>query len=159
MSNIPNRITALPWDKSDEKHVVVKFTIIEIIASLRSINSLFYTQKELKNVVFFCSAQVWSIFYRGWLTLMMLLWATITWIYLNTRRNIIVVLIFAVGVLFVEYLYVVLGDEVLRKLHRSDSDRWSLYTPDDFPTAIFVKVNTKRSRQRNVVYSVLKTNG
>lgn len=107
----------------------------------------------------FCSAQVWSIFYRGWLTLMMLLWATITWICLNTRRNIIVVLIFAVGVLFVEYLYVVLGDEVLRKMHRSDSDRWSLYTLDDFPTAIFVKVNTKRNRQRDVVYSALKTNG
>lgn len=71
----------------------------------------------------------------------MLLWTTIAWIYLHSRRNIIISLLLAISTLLTEYIYIIVGDSRLKQVFGSDFKMWSLNTQDDFPKTILIKVN------------------
>lgn len=95
----------------------------------------------LCNIIILCISQVWSVYYRGWLTLAMLLWTTIAWIYLHSRRNIVISLLFAISTLLVEYTYIILGDDRLKQVFGSNLRMWKFKTRDDFPIDILIKVS------------------
>lgn len=79
--------------------------------------------------------------YPGWSSLIMLLWTTISWMYLDTRLNLMAFYLFGICNLLMEYMYILTGNDLLRQIFTSDSRQWSLSTRDNFPTSILIKVS------------------
>jgi len=73
----------------------------------------------------------------------MLLWTTVFWMYLDTRPNRIIILLFAICMLFIEYIYIVFGNDLLKNVFGSDLKQWSIHTMNNFPTAMFIKVSIR----------------
>lgn len=79
--------------------------------------------------------------YPGWSSLVMLLWTTISWMYLDTRRNLMAFYLFGICTLLMEYIYILTGNNVLRQIFTSDSRQWSLSIQNNFPASILIKVS------------------
>lgn len=46
----------------------------------------------------------------------MLLWTTVFWMYLNSRGNLIIILLLAISALLCEYTYIVIGNDLLKQV-------------------------------------------
>jgi len=46
----------------------------------------------------------------------MLLWTTVFWKYLNSRENLIIILLLAISTLLCEYTYIVIGNDLLKQV-------------------------------------------
>lgn len=45
--------------------------------------------------------------------------------------------------LFIEYIYIVFGNDLLKNVFGSDLKQWSIHTMNNFPTAMFIKVSIR----------------
>lgn len=86
--------------------------------------------------------------YPGWSSLVMLLWTTISWMYLDTRRNLMAFYLFGICTLLMEYVYILTGNDLLRQIFTSDLRQWSFNTPHYFPTSILMKVSDENYKNK-----------
>ncbi|VVC27297.1 Piezo non-specific cation channel, R-Ras-binding domain,Piezo domain [Cinara cedri] len=132
-----------------QKHLLWFYsdTISKKPSRLHSTEKLYLSKHKLLNTIligirtigFRAAVLTWSIDYPGWLTLTMLLWTTVFWMYLNSRRNLIIILLFSICTLLIEYIYIIVGIDVLKEIFGSDLKVWAIDTRDYFPTAICIK--------------------
>lgn len=73
----------------------------------------------------------------------MLLWTIVFWMHLNSRGNLIVILLVAISTLLCEYTYLVTGNDLLKQVFGSYFKEWIFYQRLSMDILIKASINGK----------------